>query len=937
MKKMKKLFTVIVSLALAISTYCTPLFAVESNESYPVQLYGEVTDAGQVISKMVIDYGETHKVRGVTTETFKVHVNGTNPEEYNVPENEISYNAKEYDRKIVKVETEGQYVTVYFDMSEGSTLTYLQTGGRNIPLDLEYTITQINPLTLTSADGRELDTNWIGNYTCDNTVKDEETSKFQSIIVDGGINYQYYDASKGDSLVVWFHGNGEGDYHSSQNNVAQMLGNRGTVAWATDEAQNIFGGADVMAFQAPDTWYYAQRDGLLEKAYNEIQEVITTKGIDPDKVYVSGCSAGGYMTTRMLIAYPDLFKAAMINCPALDVASERGGQTPTDEELASLKNSDTAIWLVQGETDSSVATDECSKRMFSILTEGRTDIVTSNHSQSIASDFTTYETSDNKYKLSLYETTDDDKLMFAEDYDQDGVETLVEYSNHWSWIYTLNNNPQDSDGTHIWQWAANYVEEEAKDIYPVELHTEVTDAGQVVSKMVIDYGSSYKVSGVTKDTFIVHAKASTEAIREGTDLTAGDYDIDRKIVKVETDGQYVTVYFDMSEGATLSYLSAGRNYPADLTYTVIQNSPITLTAADGRVIDDMYSAIYTADTSNMIDKETSKFQSVIVDGGINYQYYDAQEGDSLIVWFHGNGEGDYNNSQNNVAQMLGNRGTVAWATDEAQNIFGGADVMAFQAPDTWYYAQRDGLLEKAYNEIQEVITTKGIDPDKVYVSGCSAGGYMTTRMLIAYPDLFKAAMINCPALDVASERGGQTPTDEELASLKNSDTAIWLVQGETDSSVATDECSKRMFSILTEGRTDIVTSNHSQSIASDFTTYETSDNKYKLSLYETTDDDKLMFAEDYDQDGVETLVEYSNHWSWIYTLNNNPQDSDGTHIWQWAANYQPAQTTTKPDTPVDTNKPANSVKTGDDADLMLLGGLVALSVLGTVAVRRKYN
>lgn len=36
--------------------------------------------------------------------------------------------------------------------------------------------------------------------------------------------------------------------------------------------------------------------------------------------------------------------------------------------------------------------------------------------------------------------------------------------------------------------------------------------------------------------------------------------------------------------------------------------------------------------------------------------------DSLIVWFHGNGEGDYNGSQNNVAQLLANRGTVAWAT-----------------------------------------------------------------------------------------------------------------------------------------------------------------------------------------------------------------------------------------------------------------------------------
>lgn len=32
-----------------------------------------------------------------------------------------------------------------------------------------------------------------------------------------------------------------------------------------------------MAFQAPDTWYYAQKDGLLEKAYNEIQEVVAKR------------------------------------------------------------------------------------------------------------------------------------------------------------------------------------------------------------------------------------------------------------------------------------------------------------------------------------------------------------------------------------------------------------------------------------------------------------------------------------------------------------------------------------------------------------------------------------------------------------------------------------------------------------------------------------
>ena len=310
-----------------------------------------------------------------------------------------------------------------------------------------------------------------------------------------------------------------------------------------------------------------------------------------------------------------------------------------------------------------------------------------------------------------------------------------------------------------------------------------------------------------------------------------------------------------------------------------------------------------------------------MENGINYQYYDAGNADSLIVWFHGNGEGDYNGSQNNVAQLLANRGTVAWATDEAQDIFGNAHVMAFQAPDTWYYAQKDGLLEKAYNEIQEVVAKKGINPKKVYVSGCSAGGYMTTRMLIKYPNLFKAAMINCPALDVATKRGGETPTDEELASLKNSPTAIWLVQGATDGTVNTEDCSKRMFKALTDGQ-EVVESRHEQELDSDFTTTETKDGKYKISLYDTTEAGKLQFGEDFDQDGVKTLVEFSNHWSWIYTLNNNPESADGTSIWKWAANYNVADTSAKTDDKKDgtqtpsqptADKKSQSVKTGDNA------------------------
>ena len=475
-----------------------------------------------------------------------------------------------------------------------------------------------------------------------------------------------------------------------------------------------------------------------------------------------------------------------------------------------------------------------------------------------------------------------------------------------------------------------------------QLYGRIEDNGQAIYKMVLDYGN-VKVSGVDKDTYTVHAKTSTEGKRPADETAYGDKDQDRTIVRVEEKGTKVEIYFDENDGAagTLSYLATGaRNIPVDIEYTVTQNTPVKVSAMDGTDLgEDTF--VYSC-TNTVEDEETAKFTSVKVDNGINYQYYDAGDADSLIVWFHGNGEGDYKGSQNNVAQLLANRGTVAWATDEAQEIFGKAHVMSFQAPDTWYYAQKDGLLEKAYNEIQDVISKKGIDPKKVYVSGCSAGGYMTTRMLIKYPNLFKAAMINCPALDVATKRGGETPTDEELASLKNSPTAIWLVQGATDGTVNTEDCSKRLFKALTDGQ-ELVESRHEQALDSDFTTTETKDGKYKISLYDTTEAGKLQFGEDFDQDDVKTLVEFSNHWSWIYTLNNNPESADGTSIWKWAANYNVTDTSTKTDDKTDntqkpsqptTDKTTNSVKTGDNTVMSSYAIMMLLAAGAYTAIKK---
>ena len=417
------------------------------------------------------------------------------------------------------------------------------------------------------------------------------------------------------------------------------------------------------------------------------------------------------------------------------------------------------------------------------------------------------------------------------------------------------------------------------------LHGRVSDTGQIVNKITIDLTEGITASNIDVETFKVQAVGSTEAIREGTDVESyGDYDIERTIVKTEVNDQFITLYLMENEGSTIAYLSSARNFPLDLTYTITQNKDIELDVAGEKIVKSDF--IIDCDNT-VVDDETSKFESVLVEGGINYQFYNAEGSDKLIVWFHGNGEGDYNSSNNNVVQMLGNRGTVAWASDEAQEIFGGANVMAFQAPDAWYYAQSDGLLEKAYNEINEVVQEYGIDPNKILVSGASAGGYMSTRMLIAYPDLFAVALINCPALDIATERGGETPTDEELASITSSKTQIWLVQSDNDTVVKTDDCSVRMFNIL-KGDSGVVEKTFEQDLDSNFTTQETEDGKYKLSLYETVmveDKPMLEFSSDYDQDGTEELAQYSNHWSWIYTLKNNPKAVDDTNIWQWASQF----------------------------------------------------
>lgn len=71
MKQMKHVFSVVVSVAMMVAmVFVVP---VQAAGNYVAQLYGKVTDAGQVVNKVVIDYGDGVKVSGADKDTYTVH------------------------------------------------------------------------------------------------------------------------------------------------------------------------------------------------------------------------------------------------------------------------------------------------------------------------------------------------------------------------------------------------------------------------------------------------------------------------------------------------------------------------------------------------------------------------------------------------------------------------------------------------------------------------------------------------------------------------------------------------------------------------------------------------------------------------------------------------------------------------------------------------
>lgn len=149
----------------------------------------------------------------------------------------------------------------------------------------------------------------------------------------------------------------------------------------------------------------------------------------------------------------------------------------------------------------------------------------------------------------------------------------------------------------------------------------------------------------------------------------------------------------------------------------------------------------------------------------------------LIIWLHGGGEGGTDPS----IALMGNK-AFNYASADIQKYFGGAYVLVPQTPGAWMH-DKDGKMQSGNGEdvynvglmalIKDYVKNHpDIDIKRIYLGGCSNGGYMTLKLILKEPNYFAAGYISALAYQ------SQYITDAQMNSIKN--VPIWFIQAKDD-------------------------------------------------------------------------------------------------------------------------------------------------------------
>lgn len=411
--------------------------------------------------------------------------------------------------------------------------------------------------------------------------------------------------------------------------------------------------------------------------------------------------------------------------------------------------------------------------------------------------------------------------------------------------------------------ANNYTESRSSLSY--SLVTKGYDWGPGVYKIILDTGTAIQGDTLNKDSFKVLAERSYSAIHMQTQQKYSGSDSSSRTIEdaylsdkdghrsSKPTGQYITlemrVHPDLVTASPFTFdLQTFTNRYADLQYTIIQQK--SLQDHTGSSIDHLTTRPDTPhtvieqgvdmfDTSGKFSYKDPEFGQI----HLTYASYlpETSKKKPLIIWLHGAGEGG---TDPRIA-LLGNKVT-ALADKSIQNYFGDAAVLVPQTPTFWMndgtgqytkdgksmYTQSLTALIKQYVKQH----SSDIDTDRIYIGGCSNGGFMTLNMLLANPDYFAAAYPSAEAYE------DSLLSKQDIGKLKN--IPIWFTAAGADQTVDTSRTSTATYKrLIAAGAKNV-----------------------HYSYFDKVLDMSGLYTKG---NGDHAPYEYNGHWSWIPVLNND--------------------------------------------------------------------
>ena len=287
-------------------------------------------------------------------------------------------------------------------------------------------------------------------------------------------------------------------------------------------------------------------------------------------------------------------------------------------------------------------------------------------------------------------------------------------------------------------------------------------------------------------------------------------------------------------------------YTSVITLTKdVTSGTTTLTSTDFSVNQQP-----TKNFNILIDDVFTINKTHTVDQTLTYGYYQCTNttNKGLLIWIHGMGEG----GTDNKIVLYGNKVTALANTTIQGDLKNNCDILIVQTPTFWLDLTKEGkevYYPEKYTEtfkslVDKYVSENNIAKDRIYIGGCSMGGFMTMNMLLNYPTYFAAAYFAAEAYK------DEYISDEQIQSIKN--IPMWFIHSENDETVNISLHTNATYKRLQDaGATDLHYSHY---------------------------DNVVDTSRKYDVD--EAQYEYDGHWSWVYLFNDECKDGDET-VFTW--------------------------------------------------------